>query len=144
MEVRSAERKEVMADIQKAISLPFAIDPTGKVATTTSQPKIWADRIMAVLGTAVSERLNNYYFGSRIHLEVWQSQEQATFGLEREISAAFLNHLPLLTYRGVDVEYQETEGVLNITVKYSLPNEQEQTLTVGNVTISGNSVIKEN
>ena len=53
-----------------AMSLPFSIDPYGKVSSTTDQKKIWADKVRSVLGTALRERVMLPTFGTLIPYEI--------------------------------------------------------------------------
>jgi len=40
----------------KAISFPFTLDPFGKTTSTTDQRKIYQDKVLTLLSTAVGER----------------------------------------------------------------------------------------
>lgn len=132
-----------MAFAEKAVSLPFTIGPTGSVVMTDDQSKIWADRVVSVIGTAIGERIHNYYFGSRIHEQLWKTEEEAVEGLDESIAKSFEDNLPLLDYSGITTEYDSTLGSLTVTISYRLPNDVQENVTVGSVTIQGDSPIKE-
>jgi phage baseplate assembly protein W len=114
-----------------AIALPFQIDISGSVASTTDQDKIWQDRVLSVVGTAVGERVQNYYFGSKVHYDVFNTQEDAATKIEAHISEAFMNFLPLLSLRGVASTYDQDSGELNVTVTYLTPTNDLQQANVG-------------
>lgn len=127
-----------------ALALPFTITPTGSVATSDNQEKIWSDRVVAVLGTAIGERVNRHYFGSEVHKSVFRTQDEADRGLRAAINIAFETQLPRLTLTRVQTSYDSYEGVLTATVFYRLPNDQETQSVIGGVTISNNEPVREN
>ena len=132
-----------MANIEHAISLPFTLGFTGSIEATTDQRKIWADRVLSVIGTAVGERVQRYYFGSKIHFDTFENVSSAESQLSRDISEAFSMYLPLLSFNNLQTSYQQDTGVLSVTVFYSLPDGTEDTTQVGTVQISGNQPPKE-
>jgi phage baseplate assembly protein W len=132
-----------MANIEQAISLPFTLGFTGSIDATTDQRKIWADRVLSVVGTAVGERAQRYHFGSKIHFATFENVTSAESQLSRDISEAFSMHLPLLSFNDLQTSYSQSTGVLDVTVFYSLPDGTESTAQVGTVQISGNQPPKE-
>lgn len=129
--------------LEQAISLPFTILPNGSVATTTDQSKIWADRVLSVIGTQPGERVHQPSFGSKIHEQVFGSVDAAQSGVTQAVEQAFMLHLPMLTLGEVKFAYDESQSALVINVSYYLPNDEVNEITVGAVTIDGNSPIKE-
>jgi phage baseplate assembly protein W len=132
---------KIMPEI--AIALPFTIDPYGKVTTTTDQSKIWADRVRSVLGTAVRERVMRSEFGTFIPYTAFDTQEEAQSTIENEVKTAFLNQLPLLSLGSVSSTFDEFTGIINITVIYALPNDQQVSTTIGLASIKGTTPIYE-
>jgi len=132
-----------MSNTEYAISLPFTLGFTGSIDTTTDQRKIWADRVLSVVGTALGERPQRYYFGSKVHFESFENVEQAQDGIERAISEAFAKYLPLLTFREITSTYSQDTGVLDVTVLYSLPDESLSEVKIGTVQINGSEPPKE-
>jgi phage baseplate assembly protein W len=124
-----------MAEV--SMSLPFSIDSYGKVAITSDFSKLWADRVRATIGTAVGERVMAPNFGSLVPFAVFNGEEEATASVTDEVKRVFTKQLPLLTLSQTDVTFDETTGVLSITVVYSLPNQEEVTTNIGIVTVQG-------
>lgn len=122
---------------EKAISLPFSIDTFGMVGTTSEQPKIWADKVRSVIGTSVRERVMRPTFGTLIPFSLFNGQEGAVFEVKDEVTSAFAKRLPLLTLVNVEVEPGITLGSLDITITYSLPNEEVQKTSIGFIDIKG-------
>jgi phage baseplate assembly protein W len=132
-----------MSNTEYAITLPFTLGFTGSVETTTDQRKIWADKVLSVIGTAIGERVQRYYFGSKVHYEVFDTAAAAPERLEGIISEAFGNYLPLLTFSGLSTTYSQDTGTLTVTVTYYLPDDTEESTKVGVVQITGNQPAEE-
>jgi phage baseplate assembly protein W len=132
-----------MANTEYTVSLPFTLGFTGSVETTIDQTKIWSDKVLTVVGTALGERTQRYYFGSKVHFEAFENVEQAKEGIEKAVSEAFSAYLPLLTFRGIRSSYSPDTGQLNVTILYSLPDEALSEVKIGNVQIDGNQPPKE-
>ena len=128
---------------ETTLSLPFSIDPYGKVTTTTEQSKIWADRVRSVIGTAVKERVMNPEFGTRIPYVAFETQEEADLRIEDEARTAFLQQLPLLSLQSVSNNFDEYTGVISIEVIYALPNDKKVSTTIGLAAINRNLPIYE-
>lgn len=123
---------------ETTISLPFSIDPYGKISTTTDQSKIWADRVRSVIGTAVKERVMNPEFGTRIPYTAFETQEEADLRIEDEARTAFLQQLPLLSLQSVSSAFDEYTGIITLEVVYALPNDRKVSTTIGLAAINGN------
>lgn len=132
-----------MANIEQAIKLPFTIGFTGSIESTTDQKKIWADRVLSVIGTAEGERVQRYYFGSKIHFDTFETVSEAESRIYSSISEAFSRYLPLLSFNNLQTSFSQDTGVLTVTVFYFLPDGTDGTTQVGTVQISGNQPPKE-
>ena len=132
-----------MANIEHTIKLPFTIGFTGSIEATTDQKKIWADKVLSVIGTAEGERVQRYYFGSKVHFDTFETVTEAESRIYSHISEAFSRYLPLLSFNDLQTSFSQDTGVLNVTVFYSLPDGTEGTTQVGAVQIIGNQPPKE-
>lgn len=132
-----------MANIEQAIKLPFTIGFTGSIEATTDQRKIWDDRVLSVIGTAEGERVQRYYFGSKIHFDTFETVTAAESQIYSNISEAFSRYLPLLSFTDLQTSFSQDTGVLSVTVFYSLPDGTQGSTQVGTVQISGNQPPKE-
>ena len=122
---------------EKTISLPFSIDTFGMVGTTTQQSKIWADKVRSVIGTSVRERVMRPTFGTLIPYSLFDGEETAVMEIQDEVTSAFAKRLNLLTLIDVESEAGTTPGALNVTITYSLPNEEVQKTSIGFIDIKG-------
>jgi phage baseplate assembly protein W len=125
-----------MAD-EVALSLPFSIDPYGKVASTHSQQKIWSDRVLSVIGTTLRERVMNPAIGTIIPYAVFDSIDDAEAEVRQEVEHAFSQQLGQLTLTDVVVTTDSYNDTMKVTITYDLPNNQKVTTTLGLISISG-------
>jgi hypothetical protein len=128
-----------------AISLPFTITQFGTISATTDQNKIWADRVLSVIGTGFYERILNPTFGSTLYTALYNntdssiSNSSAVVQITNSIKDAFITFLPLLSLQDVKANFDSNLGVLSIEIIYQLPNQKTSTLTIGSVSINGNT-----
>ena len=122
---------------EKSISLPFTIDSYGNVASTTSQSKIWADRVRSVIGTAVRERVMRPSFGTLIPYALFETSTLASEEIQAEVEKAFSSQLTILTLQNTEVSYDEYSGTVSVTITYDLPNNEQVTTTVGLILVQG-------
>jgi phage baseplate assembly protein W len=130
-----------MAEV--AISLPFSIDPYGRVGSTTDQTKIWADKTRSVIGTALRERVMRPKFGTDIPLAVFENQEDAQTQIEFEVNQAFNDQLQKLTLQSVSSVFDEYTGIMQVDVTYALPNDEVTSTSIGLIRIEGNAIALE-
>ena len=130
-----------MAEV--TIQLPFSIDSYGKVSSTTSQSKIWADRVRSVIGTTLRERVMRPTFGTVIPYALFDSAETASAEVKAEVDKAFSSQLPLLRLQETDTTFDEYTNTLNVTIVYDLPNNERVTTNVGLVLVRGNKPMYE-
>jgi phage baseplate assembly protein W len=130
-----------MAEV--AISLPFSIDPYGKVTSTTDQPKIWADRVRSVIGTALRERVMQPLFGTEVPFTVFETTEEAESTIENTVQHAFDEQLPLLRLQEVTTTFDEYTNAVNVNVVYALPNQETVDTTLALISLVGNTPINE-
>lgn len=121
-----------------ALSLPFTLSPYGNITVAIDQPKIWADRVRAVLGTTLRERLMRPTFGSLLTSAFMETNTVATATILGEVSRAFSSFLPGLTLNAVDTSVDEYTGEVTATINYSLPNNNIIDTTISVAYIVGN------
>lgn len=113
-----------------AISLPFRIDGYGRVATTSSDLKIWADRVRAVVTTFTGERLMRPAYGTELPADLFTAIEDAPSLIYNDIQTAFQDYLPSLTLVDVVlVQEDEANGTVELEIQYQIPAVTSQTQT---------------
>lgn len=126
-----------------AISLPFKIDALGKVGATIDQPKIWADRVRSVIGTALSQRVYRPNFGCNAAAEVFDSEDIVIVQIETDISTAFSSFLSVLSLNAVNVSIDPNTQIVTADVEYSTPNGVEYRVQLGIATINSDGTVSE-
>jgi phage baseplate assembly protein W len=126
-----------------AVSLPFSINEFGSVTFTTSQEKIWADRVRSAVGTGVNERLMRPNYGVDIRGAVMESSETAEELIKREVELAFTRDLTLLRLESVDTTFDPSESSVQVEITYLLPNRETEVILLGFATLSGSAPITE-
>jgi len=128
---------------ERAISLPFSIDPYGRVSATQLQSKIWSDKVKSVLGTTLRERVMRPNFGTLIPYSLFNSETSAVAEITSEVNSAFVGQLPLLSLQKVNVTSDQYSNVLTVEVIYGLPNSEVVSTVVGLVLVQGAKPIYE-
>jgi phage baseplate assembly protein W len=128
---------------ERAISLPFSVDPYGRVSSTQLQSKIWSDKVKSVLGTTLRERVMRPNFGTLIPYSLFNSETSAVAEITSEVNSAFVGQLPLLSLQKVNVTSDQYSYVLTVEVIYGLPNSEVVSTVVGLVLIQGTKPIYE-
>lgn len=123
-----------MAEI--AISLPFSLDSYGKIAVTSDQKKIWADRVRSVIGTSLRERVMRPRFGTIIPFALFETHSKAAQEVQIEVEKSFSGQLPLLELEETNVTIDEVTNTMKIEIVYGLPNGEVQNTVVGLVYIN--------
>jgi phage baseplate assembly protein W len=125
---------------EKAISLPFSLDAYGKILSTNEQTKIWADRVLSVLGTLSSERVMDAQFGTPIPSYAFESLENAEALIPGEVAKAFSRWLSNLTLQDTIVLFDKQAGQVLVEVIYQLPNDEVRNTVIALAAISGDQL----
>ncbi len=128
---------------EKTISLPFSVDSYGNISSTSTQSKIWADKVRSVLGTTVRERVMRSGFGTLIPFSLFDTESSAMSQVKTEVNKAFITQLSLLRLDKTNVTIDEYTRVLTIEVVYALPNNEVVSTVVGVALIDGANPIYE-
>jgi hypothetical protein len=124
-----------------AISLPFMVDAYGKVGSTESQEKIWADKVLSVIGTSLRERVMNPSIGTVIPFSLFEDTDNASAEISIEVTKAFNEQLSLLHLSSVNVTVDQYTNIMTVSITYDLPNTQTVTTNIGLVNINGTNPI---
>lgn len=126
-----------------AISLPFSVSEFGTISTTTSQEKIWADRVKAAVGTAVNERVMKPDYGTEIPAATFNTLEAASETVKQQVELAFFRDLRLLRLVSVNITLDNSTGTLEAEITYALPNRTTEVVLLGFATLLGNQPLIE-
>lgn len=115
---------------ERTLSYPFTIQYGAAVATSNYR-KVWADRVLSAVGTALGERPMRDTYGTTFAKTLWANTEEAAEIANEQIPVAFQKHLPYLSLDGVQV-YQVAQDdldgeYLEVEITYVLPSGEEVT-----------------
>jgi phage baseplate assembly protein W len=120
----------------KAISFPFTIDPFGVVNTTTSQEKIYQDRVLTLLSTTVGERPMRATYGTDIASALFETQGNAEKAAETAIRTAMRTWLPEVTIERIDIQSTDDTGSLRVNLSLVLPDYSSTAVTIYTTTLN--------
>lgn len=112
------------------ISMPFSFNEFGQVSTTTDPKKLWRDRIFLVLLTKFNEKLMTPSFGSDLSSVLFENSAAAAEIAVKTINIAFNQWLSSLKLNSITPLYNYDTGFLEITLLYSLPSGETDTVTI--------------
>lgn len=121
--------------MESAISLPFRF-VNGRVAASYERPEIWKDRVFIALTTNLYERAMSPTYGTEIRKAIFEPGQMATEMVQSSIRTVFSTWLPALTLDEVLILPDPGDGSANISVKYTLPNAQQEVLAFKTATFN--------
>jgi phage baseplate assembly protein W len=120
----------------KAISFPFTLDPFGKTASTTDQRKIYQDRVLTLLSTAVGERPMRPTYGTNIATAMFENQGNVEKAINDAIRSAISKWIPELTVNNIFLKGFLDTGAVTVELNVSLPDFVEDNITVVTTTLN--------
>jgi phage baseplate assembly protein W len=120
----------------KAISFPFTLDPFGKTASTTDQRKIYQDRVLTLLSTAVGERPMRPTYGTNIATAMFENQGNIEKAINDAIRSAISKWIPELTVNNIFLKGFLDTGAVTVELNVSLPDFVEDNITVVTTTLN--------
>jgi phage baseplate assembly protein W len=132
-----------MSASERTISLPFSFDSFRAVTSTTSQEKIWADRVRSSVATTLYERVMRPAYGTSIASQVFTNSDDSRQRINDDVVDVFIRQLPLLTLDSVIIDFEEETASLRLEIIYQLPSRVQSSVIIGIVQISPDSPLIE-
>jgi hypothetical protein len=120
----------------KAISYPFTFDPFGVVFTTEDQTKIYQDRILTLLSTAVGERPMRPTYGTNVAKAMFENQTDATTAIDAAIRSAIEIWIPEINVETIKVSSFDPNGAVGVEVNVSLPDFTSTSVNILSTTLN--------
>jgi phage baseplate assembly protein W len=120
----------------KAISYPFTLDPFGKTASTTDQRKIYQDRVLTLLSTAIGERPMRPTYGTNIATAMFENQGNVEKAINDAIRSAISTWIPDLTVNNILIKGFLDTGAVTVELNVTLPDFIEDSITVVSTTLN--------
>lgn len=121
---------------ERAISMPFSIDASGGIAYSEKLEKIWQDRVLLAVMTALNERVMRPSFGGTVSSSLFENPNDAIILIKQSVQITFARWLTQLTL--IDVTgYVSDDSSLVIEIFYNLrESSQEQSVTIKTAILS--------
>lgn len=120
----------------KSISFPFTLDPFGKTTSTEDQRKIYQDKVLTLLSTAVGERPMRPTYGTNIAAAMFENQGKIEDAINQAIRSAISSWIPELTVKNIKVVGFLDNGAVNVELNVTLPDFQEDEIRVVSTTLN--------
>ena len=120
----------------KAISFPFTLDPFGKTTSTTNQKKVYQDRVLTLLSTAVGERPMRPNYGTNIGTAMFENQGKVEKAVNDAIRSAMSKWIPELTVNKINIVGFLDTGAVTVEINITLPDFTEDSITVVSTTLN--------
>jgi phage baseplate assembly protein W len=120
----------------KAISFPFTLDPFGKVISTTTQEKIYQDRVLTLLSTSIGERPMRPTYGTNIAAAMFENQGKIDAAINEAIRSAIGTWIPELTVEKVVVTGFLEDGQVAVELNVTLPDFTTSNIKVLSTTLN--------
>lgn len=125
----------------KAIKHPFSLDTFGRINSTTDSNKIYLDRLLSLLSTDVYQKPMSPNYGTDIIRALYETGQNYTQAIQEAIERAVSTYLPNLKI--VSIRFLETtpEGVSNVEVSVSFPDNTVNSISVSTASMLSNGAI---
>jgi phage baseplate assembly protein W len=120
----------------KAISFPFTLDPFGKLTSTANQEKIYQDRVLTLLSTAVGERPMRPTYGTNVAVAMFENQGKIEAAINDAIRNAISTWIPELTVEKIVVTGFLEDGQVAVELNVTLPDFTTSNIKVLSTTLN--------
>ena len=125
----------------KALSFPFTLDPFGVAKTTTDQTKIYTDRIVTLLSTAIGERPMRPTYGTDIATAMFENQGLVQKAIRQAIIKAVGIWIPEVTIEQVNIGDVEDTGQVRVELIVTLPDYTSTRVNISTATLNPDATI---
>lgn len=125
----------------KAISFPFTLDPFGVVESTTDQTKIYTDRLVTLLSTALGERPMRPTYGTDIATAMFENQGIINTAIKQAIVKAVGVWIPELNIEKVNIGAIEEGGQVQVELIVTLPDYTSTRINISTATLNPDATI---
>jgi len=124
--------------MNRAISFPYTISPSGVAQYTESSAKIYLDRVLTLLSFYVGQRPMEPTYGVDWSRTLFENNSDARIAIPIAISEAVSKWIPQVSVTSVDFAGENIDGTENVIVSLKLPDDTLTSLTINTATINYN------
>ena len=118
----------------KAITFPFTLNPFGVVNTSELQSKVYKDRVLTLLSTAIGERPMRPTYGTDLAKALFETQNQAEKAIKLAISTAISSWIPEVSVQQINVLGEDLDGKMTVELLLVFPDFTSETISVSTAT----------
>jgi phage baseplate assembly protein W len=126
----------------RAIDFPFTLNPFGRANTTTTESKIYLDRLLTLLSTQVGQRPMLPEYGTNMAKALFENEEDFYPAARTAITDAVSLWLPELRIDKLEIEDIDEQGFANIKVIVELPDAKITSVTINTAIFGANGLIE--
>lgn len=119
-----------------SIAYPYTLDPNGLVSTAGSSTKLYLDRVLTLVSTYIGQRPMMPDYGVDWSGALFENDNEARVAIPIAIRAAVAKWIPEIEISKVNVNFDELEGIENVTLELMLPNDTVTTLNISTATFN--------
>jgi len=108
--------------MERAIILPFSVDSSGSILSSNDQKAIWQSRVVTSVMTEIGERVFRPQYGGTVKSSLFETDSDAINTVASSVKDVFNKYLTSLVLNKVSGAIDQQEGVLSVTIDYTLPN----------------------
>ena len=124
----------------KAISFPFSQDIFGVTSSTSTQSKVYLDRLLTLLSTNIGQRPMLPEYGTDIGAALFENDNDFPAAINVAVANAVSRWMPDVTLNNIEISELDT-GQVNVAVTILLPNGQATSLTVNSTVFNADGTI---
>ena len=119
-----------------SITYPYTIDPNGLVSATSNSTKLYLDRVLTLVSTYIGQRPMMPDYGVDWSGALFENDNVARVAIPIAIRGAVAKWVPEVQVSEVNINFDELEGIENVTLGLLLPDNTFTTLNINTATFN--------
>jgi len=119
-----------------SIAYPYTIDPNGLVSATSNSTKLYLDRVLTLVSTYMGQRPMMPDYGVDWSGALFENDNVARIAIPIAIRGAVAKWVPEVQVSDVNINFDELEGIENVTLGLLLPDNTFSTLNINTATFN--------
>ena len=119
-----------------SIAYPYTIDPNGLVSATSNSTKLYLDRVLTLVSTYMGQRPMMPDYGVDWSGALFENDNVARVAIPIAIRGAVAKWVPEVQVSDVNINFDELEGIENVTLGLLLPDNTFSTLNINTATFN--------
>lgn len=119
-----------------SIAYPYTIDPNGLVSVVGGSTKLYLDRVLTLISTYIGQRPMMPDYGVDWSGALFENDNEARIAIPIAIRGAVAKWIPEVQVSDVKINFDELEGIENVTLGLLLPDDTFSTLNINTATFN--------